>query len=131
MAMRAASISAAVPSFFLHINIAVAAAKDAEECPEGKEKSCIDWNIPYKFSNWFPTTKFCPLTQKARGLAHRCFIIPLQNISDRMRAIAIDSPTFLYFLGSISSMATANIIQNIPPFPRVVIAYIIGLVIGL
>jgi len=52
-------------------------------------------------------------------------------MSERIRAIAIDRPTFLYRFGNIISIATANIIQNIPPLPRVVIKYIIGSVIGL
>ena len=81
--------------------------------------------MPYRFSNLSPTTKFCPSTQKARGLAHKCFIIPLQNMSERISAIAIERPTFLYFLGNIKSIAAANIIQNIPPLPRDVIPYII------
>ena len=65
-------------------------------------------------------------------LADRFFIIPLHIISDRISPIAILSPNFLSFLNTgINKNAAHNKIQNIPAFPRQVIAYITGSVTGL
>lgn len=97
---------AGIPRRLLFFRMAVADAKDAKVCPEGKEKS----------EGGGIRSSIAVLTVNGLNLAISGFKIIFPVTSIRTRAIAEATPAFRV-LGIIRS-TTVSRIQKIPAFPR-------------
>ena len=97
---------------------AVAAAKDADVCPDGNEKS----------RGFVISTCTAIFTSNGRILRKTFFRMPLQSTASMINAAATMIPLFLVF--GIAIYTTANTIQIAPTFPRLVIKHISASPIG-
>ena len=101
-----------------HNKLLVAAAKDADVCPDGNEKS----------RGFVISTCTAVFTSNGRILRKTFFRMPLQSTASIISAAATMIPLFLVF--GIAINTTANTIQIAPTFPRLVIKHINASPIG-